>query len=137
MKCFANEKNVQASTSERRVLCRLKAGKHQFSCDETEKFGGLDEAPDPWDYIMAGLVSCTLISIEETAHEAGIDLRTAKVEVHYRWDDQEGHLFCKKVSLPGELSSADRDKLIEAAHSPAHKMLVQGLQITNETLEIA
>lgn len=132
MSCFTSKKKVLGSTTRQGIIAELKAGKHVFFSDETPEFGGEDKYPDPWDYIMAGLISCTLISIKEKAKEESMPLLDAKVEVHYRWDDDKGHLFCKKIHLEGDLSPEQRESLEKAAHSPAHKMLEQGLNIRTE-----
>lgn len=39
------------------------AGKHQLIVDEPEKYGGTEEGPDPYAYLLTALGSCTAMTM--------------------------------------------------------------------------
>ncbi len=57
------EKTLTATVGPDSIVTTLNVRDHTFTCDETPYYGGEDTAPDPYDYIMAGLASCTAITL--------------------------------------------------------------------------
>lgn len=41
----------------------LISGKHHYIIDKPESFGGGDTGPAPYDYLLAGLAACTMITL--------------------------------------------------------------------------
>ena len=42
---------------------QVNSGKHQLITDKPESFGGQDQGLAPYDFICAGLISCTMITL--------------------------------------------------------------------------
>lgn len=49
--------------SGRSFLQEISAGSHRFHSDEPASVGGMDAAPDPYDYLMASLGACTSMMV--------------------------------------------------------------------------
>jgi putative redox protein len=49
--------------SDDKFTTRIKSGKHYLIGDEPESSGGNDFGPDPYDFVAAGLASCTAMTL--------------------------------------------------------------------------
>ena len=49
----------------------LTSGKHHYITDKPESFGGGDTGPAPYDYLLAGLAACTMITLRIYAKHKG------------------------------------------------------------------
>jgi putative redox protein len=112
---------------------------HRFRVDEAPpRYDSLDEAPDPYDYILAGLAACTLISIRLSAEAKGYPLERAEVEVTFerRAPEEPGgqpdHIARTITLYGGDLTEAQRRSLVRAAECAAYKSLTTGIPV--ETL---
>ena len=112
---------------------------HRFSVDEAPPaYDSTDAFPDPYDYILAGLAACTLISIRLSAEAKGIPLERAEVDVSFERRSpaepgaQPDHIV-RIITLHGELADAERQKLARSADCAAFKSLSTGIPITTES----
>ena len=48
-------------------------GKHELITDKPESFGGHDQGPAPYDFLLAGLASCTMITLRMYAAHKEFD----------------------------------------------------------------
>lgn len=116
----------------------VNARTHTFGCDEAPPlYDSTDAHPDPYDYILAGLASCTLISIRLSAEAKGIPLEGADVRVVFARcaPEGEGHQadrIMRTITLRGDLSDADRTKLMGAANGAAYQSITSGIPVTTE-----
>src|ERR1700760_3374877 len=101
-------------------------GPHQFRVDEPLHIGGSNAAPDPYDYLLAGLGACTSMTVGLYARKKGFDLKKVTVSLtHSRvhandcaeCETKEGLLDRIEVDIrfDGNLSEAQRAKLMEIA----------------------
>ena len=112
---------------------------HRFSVDEAPPaYDSTDAHPDPYDYILAGVAACTLISIRLSAEAKSLPLEHADVEVAFerRPPEENGgqadHIT-RTITLHGDLTDLERLKLIRAANCAAYKSLVSGIPITTRS----
>ncbi|MEX0386382.1 bifunctional alpha/beta hydrolase/OsmC family protein [Spiribacter onubensis] len=111
------------------------SGKHMLTADEPVKLGGTDRGPSPYQLVAAGLGACTSMTIRMVARRKGIPLEHVSTDVthdkEHRTDCEhcgEGgarlDVFHRRIHLAGELSSEDRQRLLEIADKcPVHRTL--------------
>jgi putative redox protein len=77
-------KEVVAVVGAKSIETDLTVRGHRFCCDETEPLGGHDSAPDPYDYILAGLGACTAISLRQYADRKQWPLDKVEIRLTYQ-----------------------------------------------------
>ena len=108
------------------------AGQHHLLADEPASYGGTNLGPTPYQYLSSGLGACTTMTIRMYARRKKIALRAVSVDVTHdkRHIDamQDGagkqDVFRREIHLEGDLTSAERDRLLQIADKcPVHKTL--------------
>ncbi|MFN2476696.1 MAG: OsmC family protein [Chthoniobacterales bacterium] len=122
-------------------LQKITVGKHHLEADEPFSIGGNDSAPDPYDYLLAGLGACTSMTIGLYARRSKwplddivVTLRHSRMHVSdcTDCDTQTGMLDCIEVEieLVGEITPEQRAKLMQIAHKcPVHRTLKGEIKI--------
>ena len=122
----------------------IQTAKHAFIADEPQSAGGDDFGPSPYDFLSAGLASCTVMTLKLYAERKQWDLREVYVYVTYSKKHIEDltsdgekparldHLL-KKLKFVGNLDENQKEKLKEiAAKCPVHKTLQSDITIETE-----
>lgn len=105
------------------------AGRHVLSADEPLSQGGRDNGPAPYEYILAGLGACTLITMRMYADRHKWTLSRAKVELWHEKVTETGTTlrsdrFHRIIYLDGELADEQRSRLLQIAeHCPVSETL--------------
>ena len=117
---------------------------HRFGVDEAPpRYDSTDAHPDPYDYILAAIAACTLISIRLSAEAKSFPLERAEVSVTFeRCPPEEPggqpDRITRRVTLHGDgLTEPQRLKLIRAANCAAYKSITTGIPITTEVADPA
>lgn len=116
------------------------AGRHRYLADEPIAEGGQDAGPNPYDFLLSGLGCCTSMTLRLYADHKKIPLDRAFVTLRHRRVPAEGdqgpyEVIEREVSLSGNLSAEDREKLMVIANKcPVHRTLTGDLRI--ETKEV-
>lgn len=122
-------------------LQEIDAGKHHFQADEPVAVGGRDAAPNPYDYLLAALGSCTAMTIGWYARKKNIPVESITVSlwqsrIHAKdcedcmTKDGMIHRIELDIRLTGELSSEQRSLLMQAAERcPVHRTLSSEIDI--------
>lgn len=120
---------------------QITSGKHRFDADEPVSVGGKDAAPTPYDYLLAGLGSCTSMTVGMYARrmkwpldEVTVAMRHSRIHARDCEDceTKEGMLdrIEMEIDLKGQLSEVQRAKLMEIAHKcPVHRTMTKEIQI--------
>jgi len=120
------------------------AGSHTMRADEPRSAGGMDTGPNPYDFLLASLGSCTAMTIRMYADRKGWPLRSVNValdhkRVHARdcedCESQSGQItrITRIIDVQGDLSDEQRDKLLEIADKcPVHRTLTSEIRIDTE-----
>lgn len=104
----------------------LRMGAHSLVADEPVAAGGKDEGPTPYDLLAAALASCTAMTMHFYAKReklplTGVDLTVTHDRMHAKdcadCITREGfiHRFNVEIRLEGDLTDAQKAKLIEIA----------------------
>ncbi|WP_456442123.1 bifunctional alpha/beta hydrolase/OsmC family protein [Psychroserpens sp.] len=108
---------------------------HSMIADEPTSFGGDDFGPSPYEYLNAGLVACTAMTLKLYAQRKQWDLQEVFVYVTHsrKHSDDLGieinkptyldHIS-KKLKFVGDLNSTQKERLKEiASRCPVHKTI--------------
>lgn len=119
----------------------VSVGRHTFHVDEPAHIGGTGAAPDPYDYLMAGLGACTSMTVGLYARKKGIPLKRVRVSLKHsrvhatdceECETKQGMLdrIELDLELTGDLTAEQRAKLIEiAGKCPVHRTLKSEINI--------
>ncbi len=121
---------------------QIKAGKHYLIGDEPESYGGNDFGPTPYDFVSAGLASCTAMTIKMYADRK--NWKIDEVNVHIKHSKQHAEdcgaceestsskidQFDRVIELKGDLDESQKQRLLEIANKcPVHKTLLSEVKI--------
>jgi putative redox protein len=109
----------------------IATGGFGLQSDEPVSAGGQDAGPAPYGLVLAGLGSCTAITLKMYADRKGWDIGRIRVELTLE-KDAEGRAYIGRVlSSDAALSREQWDKLLEiAGKTPVTKTLAAGAEIT-------
>jgi uncharacterized OsmC-like protein/pimeloyl-ACP methyl ester carboxylesterase len=129
-----------------RVTARCKAGSlrtEMFAngfplvADEPASYGGSDEGPSPYEYLLAALGACTAMTLNLFARNKGWPLEEVVVRLFHgkvhaedcrdcAEKERQIDSFQREVELIGELDEAQRQRLLEiAGRCPVHRTLAR------------
>ncbi|QWD90573.1 OsmC family protein [Polynucleobacter sp. MWH-Braz-FAM2G] len=111
---------------------KLTTGDLHFLSDAEVSKGGSGTGPSPHEYLGAALAACTSMTLKMYAGRKGMELENAIVTVDIeRANDIE--MFARDIQLLGNLSSEEKDRLLEIANKcPIHKALAGQIQIKTQ-----
>lgn len=120
----------------------LTAGKHELIADEPESVeGGQDQGPDPYDYLLMSLGSCTVMTVKMYAQRKEWPLEDIFVELKHNKRHDEDCSNCedekskidvieKELVVKGDLSKEQVNRLLEIADKcPVNRTLLGEIQI--------
>ncbi|MGR8950152.1 MAG: bifunctional alpha/beta hydrolase/OsmC family protein [Gammaproteobacteria bacterium] len=138
--------SVLVTERDKKFLRGIYTEKHQFIGDEPTSVGGSDLGPNPYEYLLAALGSCTSMTIRMYANRKKIVLEDVSVTlVHDRIHAQDCEecesesgqvdVIRRQIDLKGELSDAERQRLFEIAdRCPVHRTLENEIRIESELI---
>lgn len=120
----------------------LTGGKHELIADEPESVeGGKDRGPDPYDYLLMSLGSCSVMTVKMYAGRKGWDVDDIYMELRHYKSHEEDCVHCeeesakldfieKELIVKGDLSGEQLDKLLEISKKcPVHRTLMGDIRI--------
>jgi putative redox protein len=119
------------------------AGRHVLAADEPISKGGGDKGPSPYEYLLAGLGACTLMTMRMYADRHKWPLGHAKVELWHEKVAATGtgpktDRFYRIIHLKGELTEEQRLRLLEIAeHCPVSETLRRASSIHTTLAELS
>jgi putative redox protein len=131
----ARDGEVVARTQPGSFRTEVQLGAHALVADEPRSVGGTDLGPTPYDLLSAALATCTSMTLKMYADHKKLALTAATVAVEHGKVHAEDCSDCEKadgkidefrrsISLEGDLSEAQRQRMLEIAdRCPVHRTL--------------
>jgi putative redox protein len=116
----------------------VQLGGHRLIADEPRSVGGTDLGPTPYDLLAAALATCTSMTLRMYANHKQLKLASATVSVAHDkihakdcadCEAADGKIdeFRRTITLDGELSTEQRERMLEIAdRCPVHRTLHGG-----------
>jgi putative redox protein len=119
----------------------MTAGNHELISDEPEDMGGGDTGPDPYDYLLMSLGSCSVITMKMYADRKEWPVEDIYIELRHFKDHAEDCADCddpkakidkidKEIIIKGELTDEQVERLLEISKKcPVHKTLLGEIEL--------
>lgn len=114
------------------------ARNHHVLADEPESLGSADLGPTPYEFVLAGLGSCTTITLRMYADRKKWPVTHIRCDVRYKKSGTNGELnvFIREITIEGDLDEDQRARMmIIADKCPVHKMLEGETEIRTTLME--
>lgn len=138
--------HVNISERNKRFARDVESDSHVWIADEPVEAGGQDLGPDPYEHLLAGLGACTSMTLRMYANHKKLALEDVQVVLNHQrshaddCEDCDGDkkfvdVIRRKITLKGELSPAERKRLMEIAdRCPVHLTLENAPKIVTEEM---
>lgn len=116
-------------------------GSHHFHGDEAKDVGGTDEGPNPHEYLLAALGTCTNMTVRIYANCKRWPLRGVRTTLSHEKSHTADCEHCEQptamvdriemqITFLGELSEEQRNRLLQIAdRCPVHRTLISKVVI--------
>lgn len=119
----------------------VNAGASHMIADEPTSFGGTGRGPTPYEFLLAGLGSCTAMTLRVYADRKKWPLEGAVVELRSGRSHEKDCEDCatkdvgigtieRRITLEGPLTDEQRSRILEIANRcPVKQTLERGIRI--------
>lgn len=102
------------------------ARRHHLVSDEPEAGGGQDRGPAPFDLVLAGLGSCTAITLRMYADRKGWPVQRIGVHLEYLVQGRESRQIERVITIEGGLDAEQRARLADIAERTPVTLALKG-----------
>lgn len=121
---------IVTENGEGRYQQAVEAGRHRLIADEPASIGGDDAGPAPFDYLLTALGACTSMTLRMYAELKKLPLTHVRVALQHRkmeTDGQKIDLISRDITLEGDLTPEQRQRMLEIANRcPVHRAISGG-----------
>ena len=122
------------------ALTQLSNGRHAWSSDVDKVNGSGDLAPDPHELLDSALAACTVLTLELYIRRRQMAVRDLQVRItHTEGKTEDGRVryeLQREIRIDGDLSEADRQRLMEIAdRCPIHRLLTGEIHVQTRAVE--
>jgi len=140
----SDKKIIHIHLGDKKYETVLSAGQHELISDEPKHLGGGDKGPDPYDYLLMSLGSCTAITLRMYAERKEWPVEDIFVELRYFKEHAEDCIDCdeksakidkieKELIVKGDLTQDQLDKLLEVSHKcPVNRTLNGTIEMSSK-----
>lgn len=119
----------------------LNAGRHKIIGDEPKRAGGKNLGPDPYDFLLMSLGTCTVITLRMYAERKEWPVEDIYMELRHFRDHADDCVDCedpkakidkieKEIIVKGNLSDKQIDRLLEISKKcPVYRTLKGDIEI--------
>ncbi|MHC4938915.1 MAG: OsmC family protein [Planctomycetota bacterium] len=130
-----NSELVVRETGEGTFTQEITVGEHTLVADEPKSVGGDDRGPNPYDFLLAALGTCTSMTLRMYARHKKLPLERVTVKLkHHRihakdcedCESEKGFvdIIEREVKIEGDLTAEQRARMLEIAdRCPVHRTL--------------
>ena len=135
---------VVANLGSEGFTTQTRAGKHYFTIDEPEDFGGNNFGPSPYDLLSGALAACTSMTIQMYARRKKWKVENVETHVNHQKSHAEDCQHCelkaakidvfeREIVIKGDLDEKQQQKILEIADKcPVHRTLHNEVKITTQ-----
>lgn len=114
---------------------KIQHGHHEYLTDKPESFGGQDAGPAPYDFLVAGLISCTMITLRMYAKHKEIELGEFQVEAEFHANREGEEWIERRLSFQLGHDQALKDKILAICQkTPVTKTLLRSVEIKTSVI---
>jgi putative redox protein len=130
--------HVNGTLGDKNYLVEIKTTNHIIKVDEPISIGGTDSYPNPAQYLLSALASCTAITIKMYANNKGWDVGNIDVDVKLKDVLSEGKSI-KKMVKAVKFEKRPNEEQVErlltiGSKCPISKLLEQPIEMEFEKL---
>ncbi|ANF82842.1 osmotically inducible protein C [Acinetobacter sp. NCu2D-2] len=111
-------------------------GKHHYMTDKPASFGGQDGGPATYDFLIAGLISCTMITLRMYAKHKEIELGEFEVEAEFHANREGEEWIERRLHFKTAHEPTLKDKILAICQkTPVTKTLLRSVEIKTSLIE--
>lgn len=127
---------VKASIGRDRYQTVIQTDKHELIGDEPIENNDTDLGSDPYEFILAGLATCTAATLRMYADRKGWDLEQLRIKLSLeveRVSVSQSTNILRELHFTGNLDDGQKAMLLNIAEKcPVHKLLTNQVIITTD-----
>jgi len=124
------------------------SGNHAFFADEPISAGGTDTGPNPYEYLLAALGSCTALTLRLYANNKKWPVDAIEVHVSHTRDYLKDCEDCPdkdakiehidiKIKITGNISQEQLDRMLDiSTRCPVHKTLDSKVDMSSSLIYV-
>lgn len=124
---------VEARYEGTNYVSTITANGNQLISDEPESVGGQNKGFNPFEWVIAGLASCTIATIKMYLDRKGWKADNISVQIRLETGKLLAPVITKQIRVEGTFQPEQLKRILAVANNcPTHKLLSKGITISAE-----